>query len=120
MESVLSKIKRKMKNINKINQSIKRKVVRNNKHFILGVIIYRNSKNMLHRENGPAVIDVDGNQYWCKNGEYHRENGPAVIWHDGSQVWYKNGKSHRDNGPAAIYADNSKEWWKNDELIKRN
>ncbi len=98
----------KMKNINKINQSIKRKVVRNNKCFILGVIIYRNSKNMLHRNDGPAVIRANGAQYWYKNDKLHRENGPAIIDPDGTQYWYKNSEHHRENGPAIIYPNENK------------
>ncbi len=64
----------------------------------------------LHRENGPAVIFLDGEQWWFKNGKLHREDGPAVIDPYGTQEWWKEGEWHREDGPAIIYPD-GRQWW---------
>jgi len=48
----------------------------------------------------------------------HRENGPAILENNGSEKWFLNGQLHRDYGPAVIYADGSKFYWfKNCQLI---
>ena len=65
---------------------------------------------MLHREDGPAVID-SGDEYWYKDGKLHREDGPAVIHKDGTKFWYKNGVRHREDGPAVIYSEGSRYWY---------
>ena len=70
---------------------------------------YHNHK--LHREDGPALIDIDGTRNWYKNGERHREDGPARIFQDGEQMWYQNGQKHRTDGPAVIRPDGSQEWY---------
>ncbi len=46
-------------------------------------IIFVNNKNLLHREDGPAIINSDGNKTWYQNGKFHREDGPTVINSDG-------------------------------------
>ncbi len=48
-------------------------------------IIFINNKNQFHRENGPAIINSNGDKSWYQNGKYHRENGPAVIHADGTK-----------------------------------
>ena len=45
---------------------------------------------MLHRENGPAIINSEGKQWW-KNYELHREDGPARIHSDGTLEWWLHG-----------------------------
>jgi hypothetical protein len=54
------------------------------------VKIYKNES--LHREDGPAVVFSNGNQWWYKNGKRHRDNGPAIIYASGAQMWYEDGK----------------------------
>lgn len=56
--------------------------------------------NVLHRDDGPAMIDVFGNEHWFRHGAQHREDGPAVQSKDGYQVWYQQGQCHRVGGPA--------------------
>ena len=51
--------------------------------------IYKNDQ--LHRDNGPAIIDVNGNKKWYKYNQFHREDGPAIIHKNGSKEWWKNG-----------------------------
>ena len=62
-----------------------------------------------------TYYNINGHQYWYKNGKEHRENDmPAVIYSTGSQFWYKNGLKHRDNDlPAAIYSNGDRHWYKN-------
>ena len=71
----------------------------------------------LHREDGPAIIRVDGTKKWYINGIRHREDGPAYIGADGHQVWWVNDELHREDGPARIWADGSHEWWVNSKAI---
>ena len=33
-------------------------------------MLMENFKGLLHRENGPAVIFADGDQYWYTHGKY--------------------------------------------------
>lgn len=54
-----------------------------------GKIEYRNTKGELHREDGPAVFQPEGDyRSWWLNGRMHRDDGPATIYEDGSVVWY--------------------------------
>jgi hypothetical protein len=65
----------------------------------------------LHRTDGPAIIHVDGSQYWYIDNKLHRTDGPAFIHANGTQWWYINGKLHRTDGPAIIRADGTQEWY---------
>ncbi len=38
-----------------------------------------------HREDGPAIEQVDGSKYWFIDGLYHREDGPALDEVDGAR-----------------------------------
>ena len=56
---------------------------------------YYNSKDKLHREDGPAEIwyyesgEIMNELYYI-NGKRHRLNGPAVIWYNRSgEIEYK-------------------------------
>ena len=66
---------------------------------------------VLHREDGPAVDNANGDKYWYLNDERHREDGPAYEGANGDKYWYLNGERHREDGPAVEYADGSKEWY---------
>ena len=70
---------------------------------------YLNGK--LHRIDGPAVEYIGGNREWFLNGKRHREDGPALEYADGYKAWYLNGKRHREDGPAVEHADGSKKWF---------
>jgi hypothetical protein len=56
--------------------------------------------NLLHREDGPAMVRVNRTLCWYREGKLHRENGPAVARNDGKQIWYREGMRHREDGPA--------------------
>lgn len=43
---------------------------------------------VVHRRDGPAIIDRFGNKEWVINGERHRTDGPAVECADGTIYWY--------------------------------
>lgn len=59
---------------------------------------------VLHRENGPAVVESDGVEEWLYNGKHHRIGGPAIIT-PGCEEWMQNGVHHRTDGPAFISTD---------------
>ena len=55
------------------------------KYFVL-------KNNVLHREDGPAIIKLNGTNIWYFNGILHREGGlPAIIYSNGHKKWYLNG-----------------------------
>jgi hypothetical protein len=81
----------------------------------LGKTVYvKKGTNILHREDGPAVIWNDGDEVWYFEGNVHREGGPAKIM-KAYEAWYKHGELHRVDGPALILPDGSKEWFFNGE-----
>ncbi len=57
----------------------------------LGNIRYKNEKGDLHKEDGHAFEDIDGQKSWLINGKYHREDGPAVVFSDGVGWYFLNG-----------------------------
>jgi hypothetical protein len=94
------------------------------------------SCGVLHREDGPAVIEVypdyDGQERhrsWYRFGVLDREDGPAVVGGrtaNGQYEWWRAGVRHRDDGPAVIELISSidwgsgpvYEWWHNDIRYK--
>lgn len=71
--------------------------------------------NLLHREDGPAIILANGTEEWYKNGKRHREDGPAIKYRNGNEYWILNGVRHRDDGPA-IDEHDRKEWYQHGKL----
>ena len=53
----------------------------------------------------------NGDTYWYKDDVLHRENGPAVILVNDLKEWYKYGELHRKDGPAVKYDNGYKEWY---------
>ena len=53
---------------------------------------YHDENELLHRDNAPAVIMVDGAHEYYNHGKLHRMDGPAVIRNDKSVSYYINGK----------------------------
>ena len=47
-------------------------------------------ENRLHREDGPAVIHLNGTEEWFVHGKRHRVGGPAVFGPDGNVLWFLN------------------------------
>ena len=74
----------------------------------------------LHREDGPAIIHLDGTQEWFQNGELNRKDGPAVEYADGTKYWYKNNKLHREDGAAIEWNDGSVQWFRNGNSHRKN
>ena len=61
------------------------------------------------------IIDKSGDKLWkLPNGKLHRENGPAVLDIKGGKSWHLNGKLHRGDGSAIEYSDGRKLWFLND------
>lgn len=52
-----------------------------------------------HRSDGPAIICINGDEYWYRHGINHRVGGPAI---DTCllKVWMIKGLRHRLDGPA--------------------
>ncbi len=69
--------------------------------------------DQVHREDGPAVISPNGDEFWFCHGRFHRIGGPAIKLSSGYQAWYSDGELHRVNGPAVRHDDGSEEWWEN-------
>ena len=78
---------------------------------------YYNTAGQLHRENGPAVENPNGDKFWYQNNYIHRTDGPAIEWRDGGRLWYQNGVPHRMDGAAVERADGTKEWYINGEEL---
>lgn len=72
---------------------------------------YKNETGEFHREDGPAVILINGTKSWYNQGKLHREDGPAIEHPDGHLVWFKNDLMHREDGPAVEYSDGTREWF---------
>lgn len=66
---------------------------------------------VLHREDGPAVVESDGYEEWRMNGVLHRIGGPAMTGVNGEQRWIQHGVYHREDGPAIIKATGEKQWF---------
>lgn len=54
-------------------------------------LLWKNEKDQLHREKGPAFLTTYGYMEYCFNDLIHRSNGPARIWPDGDVEYYLNG-----------------------------
>ena len=67
-------------------------------------------------KNG-LVINKYGSKIYYKNNMMHREDGPAIVYEDGKSVYYINDIRHREDGPAVIYPDGGVEYWINGELV---
>ena len=78
---------------------------------------YKNG--LLHREDEPVLIAIDGHKAWYLEGRLYRENGPAVIYSNGCQEWVKDSMIHREDGPARIWPNGEKEYWVNNELCTK-
>ena len=72
-----------------------------------GTQIWTIQGDIVHREDGPAVIYKEGSMRWYIAGAPHRDDGPAdITMKDGKVVcerWYKRGQLHREDGPATIH-----------------
>ena len=58
-------------------------------------IFWYNEDGKLHREDGPAVEQVNGHREWYQNDKLHRVDGPAVERINGDKLWFQNGELHR-------------------------
>jgi len=57
------------------------------------------------------VCDCYGTMEWYKDDQLHREDGPAVVQVYGKEEWYQHGERHREDGPAVVTDWGSSEWW---------
>ena len=82
-----------------------------------GTHYYKN--NLLHREDGPAIIGSTCTKEWFINGKRHRDDGPAVESLLGTKEWWFDDKRHREDGPSVIWHDGEKEWYVNHIVITK-
>jgi hypothetical protein len=68
--------------------------------FIQDGSIIHLQDDLLHRDEGPAIIRPDGYMAWYLNGRLHRADGPAVISPGGTRYWYINGICQRSDRPG--------------------
>ena len=58
------------------------------------------------------AVDSAGDKIWrLPSGRWHREDGPAVELVNGDNYWYLHDSLHRTDGSAIEEADGDKEWW---------
>ncbi len=82
---------------------------------------YWYQNDQVHRDNGPAEVYASGTLIWCQHGQYHRHDGPAMISVNGGYYeWYYNGKRHRIGGPASIHADGCYLWYQHGQLHRED
>ena len=74
------------------------------------------TRRVLHREDGPALINSLGDKFWYIDGKCHRDNGPAAEFSTGAVQYYKHGKLHRTDGPAIIMSDKCCSYYVNGKL----
>ena len=65
--------------------------------------VFYSLNDMPENFTGLAYLTLGEGRFWFKNGKIHREDGPARIDDDGDTYWYKEEKNHRVNGPARIW-----------------
>jgi hypothetical protein len=70
-----------------------------------------------HREDGPAIENIDGTKSWFLNGKRHREDGPAIESSDGTKSWWLNNKRHREDGHAVEWSNGDKDWYLNGQRL---
>ena len=57
-------------------------------------------------------------QWLDDEGCSHREDGPAEVWNDGEQFWYRHGDFHFTHGPADLYYDGRLVWYEDDQFLR--
>ena len=89
----------------------------NGKHIDVVGVERHFLNDLLHREDGPAIIYPSGYKRWFLHGKCHRKDGPAVEYADGAKAWYLNDSLHREDGPAIERISGCKEWYYRGNLI---
>ena len=81
-----------------------------------GSIVWLDAHAKLHREDGPAIENINGDKEWWIHGKRHRVGAPASEYYGGgatcgATMWFQNGQLHRLDGPAIEDATGKKEWY---------
>lgn len=80
-----------------------------------GNVWYYNSKNELHRLDGPAIEWADGTKWWYQHDRWHRLDGPANEWVNGFKRWFIDGEEIGDSTDG--FTDEDFENYKRDHSI---
>lgn len=48
--------------------------------------------DLLHSEDGPAIVHASGTREWWRHGLLHREDGPAIEYADGRTARWVHGR----------------------------
>jgi len=75
-----------------------------------GVIRYYKD-DVLHKEDGPAIIYPNEYEEWVIDGKTSRKDGPAIIYADGYKEWVVDGVTHRVDGPAVVRSDGTEAYY---------
>ena len=84
-----------------------------------GEPIYLDENNLLHRENGPALVHSEGTIAYYRHGKLHRTDGPARIFINGHKEYFQNGEYHRTDGPAVIFSNKNEVYYILGELLTK-
>lgn len=76
-------------------------------------------KSKPHREDGPAVIEMDGTIRYYEYGQLHNLYGPAVIKADGTKIYSIRGQLHNPDGPAVSKPDGTKMYCTKGQLDRK-
>jgi hypothetical protein len=86
-----------------------------------GTFWYKEGTNILHNENGPAILSTNGNKEWLINGRLHRVDGPAVEHTNGFEEYWIHGRIMTDDQFHSLkktFSDTQLENMSLEELIK--
>lgn len=75
-----------------------------------GTKIYYNDDEQEHRDDGPAIISVNGDRSWLTRGLLDNDDIPSVLRSTGAILWYKDFRPCRKNGPAFDFPTGHKMW----------
>lgn len=68
---------------------------------------YVNDK--IHNEHDAAIIYVNGDKAWYKNGLCHRVNGPAIKLFNGKNIWIY-AKKHLGSSDTGYTQEQFESW----------
>lgn len=78
------------------------------------------TRGVLHRDIRPAVINIDGYE-WYQHGKLHSIGDcPSIIKISGRMMWHKQGLLHRDEDKPAVISYKRMEWFQDGKRHRGN